>query len=297
MKRRLEEHFIKTMRVLEEFGFTADRVFYPHGRRSIDIVAHNKSMGFKLLVKVVDDSEEVKQNEIGDLKKASRGLNAKPVIIANRVGDEKLDPDTVVFKKGISIVNPELLKKYFGIGEKPVVAKIRGSYVARINPESFREERERKKLSLGRLAELIGVSRKAIYDYEHGKIDVSILTAVRIAEVLGEKVFEGFDPFHEVTLDDVKPDDPLNRFEQEISKICNIHNLIFYRLSETPVDYVLQGGNEAYSITLVEEDENEKEDKEVKIIEAERITRILEVKNIVVEEPGDIAELKKVLRK
>lgn len=297
MRERLEEHFNKTLRILEEVGFAADRVFYPYDRRSIDIVAYNKSTGLKLLVKVADDSEKVKQNEISDLKKAARGLDAKPIIVANRSGQEELDADTMVLKKGISVVNPELLKKYFGYGEKPIIARVRGSYIARINPKSFKEEREKRRLSLGHLAELIGVSRKAIYDYEHGKIDVSILTAIRIAEVLGENVFEGFDPFYEVSLEDVKPDNPLNLLEEEIFRLCGVHDMVFYRLSEAPMDYVLRGGNETYSITLVRGSKEYGSRNEDKIQEAERVTKILEVTNIVIEDAKDIVELKRILKR
>uniref|UniRef100_A0A7C4NVG5 Putative HTH-type transcriptional regulatory protein ENU20_03235 n=1 Tax=Staphylothermus marinus TaxID=2280 RepID=A0A7C4NVG5_STAMA len=297
MKKGFEEYFDKTLRVLEEAGFTANRVFYPQNRRSIDVVAYNKSIGFKLLVKITDDSENITHEEIGDLKKASKGLNAKPVVVANRVKNEKLDDDAVVFKKGIGVVSVELLRKYFKFGEKPVVAKIRGGYIARINSEALREERIKRGLSLGNLAELIGVSRKAVYDYEHGKINVSLITAIRLAEVLGENVFDGFDPFHEAILDDIQPDNPINRLEQEIYNICTKHNLVFYRLSETAVDYVLHGEGEAYSITIINESMNSGEDYEVKLNEAERITRVLEVKNIVVEKINDIVELKRVLRK
>ncbi len=65
----------------------------------------------------------------------------------------------------------------------------------RLDAGRLREERERRGLSLGGLAGLIGVSRRSIYEYERSGMDIVLDKALRILDVLGEDVFQPIDVF------------------------------------------------------------------------------------------------------
>ena len=65
----------------------------------------------------------------------------------------------------------------------------------RLDAERFREERERRGLSLGSVASLIGATRRAVYEYERSSMDIELGKALRILEALGEEVFAPIDVF------------------------------------------------------------------------------------------------------
>lgn len=284
----LERFAEEVIEILSRSAQILARVRYPKDKRSIDIVALTVDPEFKILVKVVLDSKHLTTHMINDLKKASKALGAKPIVVSKFDNNEEIEPDLVVVKKGINIVSSKLLVKYFEKKEKPIVAKIRGNLILRINREKFRERRLELNYSLGRLAEVIGVSRKAVYDYETGVIDVSLTTAIRIAEVLGEDVFQEIDPLEDIELKDTQPDEPLGSFEHKLMEVCNRIGAVFYRLSRTPIDYILSGNEASLTLTLAGRDVDY---REVKINEAQKLSKILGVENVVVEKSEDLVEL------
>lgn len=286
----LERYAEEVLEILSRSAQIFARVRYPHDKRSIDIVALTVDPEFRILVKVVLDSKHLTTNMINDLKKASKALGARPIVVSKFDNNEEIEPDLVVVKKGINIVNSKLLLKYFEKKEKPLIAKIRGNLILRINREKFKERRLEMNYSLGRLAETIGVTRKAVYDYESGVIDVSLTTAIRIAEVLGEDVFQEIDPLNDVELQDALPDEPYDTFEHKLKQICDRLGVVFYRLSRTPIDYILSGRDGSWTLTLAG---RSMDYREVKVNEAQKVSKVLGVENVVVEKSEDLVELVK----
>jgi putative transcriptional regulator len=53
-------------------------------------------------------------------------------------------------------------------------------------------------MSMGELAEMLGISRKAVYEYEKGAMDPSIEVAQKLIDIFGEDIVERVD-IHELT--------------------------------------------------------------------------------------------------
>lgn len=299
-RKDLDAYLDEVFNVMKKAGFTASIISYPEDKRSIDVVgARNRK---RVIIKITLNTRHLSPTEYNDLKKASKAYDASPLIISEETEQGSVEEDVVIKKKGLNIVSIELFKNYLLTRSKPLVYKYRGTYLVRINPEKFREKREKElRYSLGELAEIIGVSRKAIYEYERGEIDVSIDTAIRIAEVMGEDVFETIDLFEEkIDPSIVKDDVPRTSLEKTIYTLCNeLSNVFcgFYKLVKTPIDYILRIDNRILSIIC----RDHVNDFEVKVNEGVRISKVFKTHKYVINDLSNTHNIKKdiieILRK
>lgn len=182
----LESVITKTVKSLYESGFEISRP-YTNERSSINIVARS---GDKLiLIKALDDVNELRSYCVTEIKKASYALRGSPLVVSEKDGPHKIDKDAAYEKHGLYIVHPEALKDY-SEGKRQYIYFKGGRFYVKIDGKKLRELRERIGLSLGGLASLLGVTRKAVYEYEKGEIDATVDVASRLYEVLSEYVGE-----------------------------------------------------------------------------------------------------------
>lgn len=289
-KKVLEEILDNILRNLKKAGFVVENINYPENKRSIDVIGlYNNS---RIMIKVTVDATHISDIEVSDLKKASQAYNASSIVVSRKYRKKEMDPEVVYKRKGINVVNEELLEKYVVKNEKPLVYEAQGNYLVRINPEKFREKRIELGLSLGELADKIGVTRKAIYNYEHGKIGVTINTAIKIAEIMGIDVFEPVDLFKPEKIKVKEEFSPRNKIEELLYRACSLRGLKLYKLLRTPIDYVLKGARNPISIINYRKDP---EKIRVKVEEATRIARITGSKEIIIRNINDVKEIKKYL--
>jgi len=294
-KRELEQYLEEVVSIMKKHGFTAISIHYPKHGRSIDVTGVLDEK--KVIIKVTDNVDELSNTEFNDLRRASKAYYASPIVIGNRTKHGYLEDDVVVKKRDVNIVSLELFRKILLYGEKPLVYFFKGNYLVRIDPVKFRGKRkEELGLSLGELAEILGVSRKAVYEYEHGNVDISITTALRIAEVMGEDIFAPIDILNErVDEKKVQPDIPRDRFESKLLEVCReATNDIceIYRFIKTPIDYALKTSSQVISITCRKRSDEDFEDK---TIEGMKLSSTLGSKHVVLENPSDISEITRVL--
>jgi len=170
----------ESLKVLREVGF---RVSTPSDSRksSLDVVARKD--GALLVAKAVEDIDRVSEGLSTELRKVASALSATPLFIASRKGGEAVEGGIAYEKMGVWAVAPTTLSEA-ARGEGPIVYSKLGRFYVKIHGGRLREARERKGLSLGDLARLVGVSRKAIYEYERGSMDAALEVAARMEEVL-----------------------------------------------------------------------------------------------------------------
>ncbi|MHA1244464.1 MAG: helix-turn-helix domain-containing protein, partial [Candidatus Heimdallarchaeota archaeon] len=100
----------------------------------------------------------------------------------------------------------------------------RGGLRVKIDGELLKEKRLEKNLSLSDLASEVGVSKRAIYEYERGGIDVSLDTALMLEEYLDEpltialNLFERMKRIGSVTLPASYKNEPKSDLEKEVKK-------------------------------------------------------------------------------
>ncbi len=178
----------KTLSILKKHGIEADVIEYPHGdKRSVDIVTSKR-----IIIKIGRDASRISREEIEDLKLVSKILDSAAVIISESYFDEELEPGVVMDRSDISVMNPETLDLYLS-NERVAIYYKKGRFFVKIDGTVLHRKRMEMVLSMGELAEMLGISRKAVYEYERETMDPSIEIAQKLVEIFGEEIVSRVD--------------------------------------------------------------------------------------------------------
>ncbi len=159
---------------------------------SFDLVARrDKEL---LLLKVLTNVDALGDAVAHEIKLLCRFLQARPVLVGLRAGTGQLEDGVVYARHDIPIVTPNTLAEYILEGEAPMVYAAPGGLYVQLDAAALREARQQMEMSLGAMAQLAGVSRRAIQMYEEG-MRASIDAAMRLEEALGAELIRPMDPF------------------------------------------------------------------------------------------------------
>ncbi len=147
-----------------------------------------------LIVKVLTNVDALSESIANEIKLLSKFLEGRPVLVGLRSGTGVLEEGVVYARHEIPIVNPDTLVEYLLRGTAPVVFAAPGGFYVRLDAAALRRARNELDLSLGMLAKIAGVSRRAVQMYEQG-MNASIDAAMRLEEHLGTELIEVVDPF------------------------------------------------------------------------------------------------------
>ncbi|BES80761.1 transcriptional regulator [Pyrodictium abyssi] len=192
----VEDVLWETIRTLQMYGYSVDKVVYPEDprKRSIDVVASRNGES-PLLVKIVEDTAQLQSRELRELRECSLLLDAAGLVVANKDGGVEIDYMVAHERSGVYVVSAAGLEA--ALNNSIYVVKRQGNYYMRVDGEKLREERMRKGYSLGDLAAMLSVSRRSVYMYEQEEVDISLNTALRLMDIFGEDVFKPIPILHE----------------------------------------------------------------------------------------------------
>lgn len=160
---------------------------------SFDLVARrDKDL---LILKVLTNVDALSEPIAQEIKVLCKFLDARPVLVGLRAGTGELEAGVVYARHDIPIVRPETLEGYVLHGDAPVIFAAPGGFYVNIDADALRAAREAQALSLGVVAQIAGVSRRAIQMYEEG-MSASIDAAMRLEEFLQRELIRPLDPFH-----------------------------------------------------------------------------------------------------
>jgi putative transcriptional regulator len=159
---------------------------------SFDLVARrDKDL---LILKVLTNVDALSEPIADEMKVLCKFLDARPLMVGLRAGTGVLEAGVVYARHGVPIVTPDTLEEYVLHGDAPVVFAAPGGFYVNMDAAALRAARERLSLSLGVMAQIAGVSRRAIQMYEEG-MSASIDAAMRLEEFLKSELIRPFDPF------------------------------------------------------------------------------------------------------
>lgn len=289
MKNELLEEVLGIIKKAQSKG---DLILYPREGRSVDIVTRVQNKA--LLLKVTENIDKLSKQEVSDLKKARVAYDAYTVIIAQRDEKGDLEDEVVYYKYDNVAVTPKTLEDYIVKGQKSLVAYIRGNYVLKINPEKLRERASESGISRGELADLLGISKKAVYMYERGEMHIVLEKGVKLASILGEDIFEEFDIFRDTRLHGKVNvgSMPRDEVENALYRVASTMRKLCISFSRMPVDVVLRTEK---PISIVKEtgmDSNRE-----KVENAEKIAENTNTKLFIIKTPGDVIHLRKIIQR
>ena len=202
---RKEELVCEVADALCDADFEISKVV-PYGSYCFDIAARRDLL---LLLKVLVNVDSMDPRQAEQLKRLGQLVSGYPLLIGDRTRTEKIGNDVVHERYDLPAINPETLRMLLENASLPLVFSTKGGYYVQIDGEILRQERQRRRLSLGQLAEMVGVTRESIYSYEHGG-NATVETAMALVDKLG--------------VDLVRPVQILRRVEIEMHREMRIEN-------------------------------------------------------------------------
>lgn len=181
-------------RIRETLAKTGFFVSDPHNIRSIsfDIIARRDKQ--LLIIKALSNIDSLSCNDAEELRILATGLDGKPMVIGLHSSAGKLQDGILYSRFGIPIISEVTFHEHMLEGVPPFIYAAPGGLYVQLDGETLRRIRTEKNISLGTLAEIAGVSRKAIQMYESG-MGAMIDIATRIEEFLNEPIVVPLDPF------------------------------------------------------------------------------------------------------
>jgi putative transcriptional regulator len=157
-----------------------------------DIVARRDDK--LIIVKILTNVDSFNQSNAVQLRMIADTLGASVLLVGARTGAGKLEDGVVYSRFGVGIMTFGTLKEFFLEGVPPFVFSAPGGLYVKMDGELIRGIRDKKRMSLGTLAEIAGVSRRTIQMYEEG-MGATIDVAMRLEEFLGQPLVMTIDPF------------------------------------------------------------------------------------------------------
>ena len=164
---RTRERWIERIRtLLERAGYY---VANTHGVRpsSFDLAARRDAT--LLLIKILKNIDALDAEEAARLRELGGLFPATVLVVGQTSGAASLDDGVVYTRYDVPIVSETTLRDYLEKGLPPFLYASPGGAFARIDGARLRFLRQNRGLSLGTLASIAGVSRRAIQLYEEGQ--------------------------------------------------------------------------------------------------------------------------------
>lgn len=159
---------------------------------SFDLVARRDNR--LLVVKILGNADALVERVARELRVLAKFLEAAPLLIAQRSGAGELEDGVLYNHRGIPVITFGTLREHLMENAAPVAHASPGGLFVNLRQDALRMLRMERALSLGVLAQVAGVSRRAIQMYEEG-MHATIEAALRLEDYLQESLVEPIDPF------------------------------------------------------------------------------------------------------
>jgi putative transcriptional regulator len=179
-----------TEQILEKAGFQLSKRCSSRSS-CFDLAAHKKKQ--LIFLKICADIGNACLNDAAELQKISGCFSATPLIIGEKTRKRPLEDDTVYTRYDIGVITPETLQDMVLKGMHPLVEAGPGGYYIKLDGNLIKKQRQKMGLSVGRLAEMVGISRRTLYGYERGMAKASVPTAYRLEWIMGAPVVQNAD--------------------------------------------------------------------------------------------------------
>lgn len=151
-----------------------------------DILARRDDEIF--IIKFYKFIEGITKDNAEEMKNLSACLSAYLLVLAERSKNSPLNDDVVYSRYDISVVTYETFKKILD-EEYPILYSTRGNYCAEIDKEVFLSIKAELNLTLENIAEMLNVSKQAVYRYEtQGRIPQNVIE--KFTEIFGNDVIK-----------------------------------------------------------------------------------------------------------
>jgi putative transcriptional regulator len=160
--------------------------------KSFDVVARRGDL--VLLLKVLVNIDGLDTETAAEMKALAAHLDAESVVVGAKTRDHELEEGVLYLRRGVPAMSRGTAHDYFVEGVPPLVYMGSGGLYVNIDGELLEDARDDEDMSLGKVADELGVSRRAVSKYEDG-MDATLDVAVRLEEMFGERLISPVEVF------------------------------------------------------------------------------------------------------
>jgi len=148
-----------------------------------------------IFIKVQHDIDNFSQIDSQELKVISKSVSAASVLVSEKTREKPLEDDTVYSRYSIFAVTPKTFENIVLRNVHPLIQAGPGGYYVEIDWEAVKRRRQELGLSVGEMAEMVGISRRTLYGYERGLAKASVTAAYNLIYTLGIPVAKSVNIF------------------------------------------------------------------------------------------------------
>ncbi|UCD96643.1 MAG: helix-turn-helix domain-containing protein [Candidatus Bathyarchaeota archaeon] len=191
-----------------------------------------------IFTKAYHSISSVSEKDAKGLLNLSKAFRSFPLFICENSRSKPLEDDTVYSRYGVYALTPETFQDMMLHNVEPLVEAGPGGYYVHLDGEAIKRRRLEKGLSMGRMAEATGVSRRTLYGYERGLAKASVATAYKLEWVLGIPIVEPVNIHSKCLLAVAGRIICENRFLQFVLRKLKQLNFAVFPMKRTPFDFV-----------------------------------------------------------
>jgi len=204
-------------------------------------------------IKIFANVENIAANDASELKMVSGFFAAAPLFVSDKMRFKPIEDDTVYERYGINAISVKTLEYIIFRKMQPLIESGPGGYYVNLDSNIIKETRQKRGLSIGKLAEMLGISRRTLYGYEKGLSKASVSAAYNLEWVLGIPLAKPIDIFRTNPqiigfLATARRMITRNRFLQHaMRKLAQIDFRVM-PMKRAPFDFVAQSSEESVKI-------------------------------------------------
>ncbi|MFW5983873.1 MAG: transcriptional regulator [Halobacteria archaeon] len=205
-------------RILKKGGFAVSDTCNIRPK-SFDVVARRGDL--VLLLKVLVNIDGLDTETAAEMRALAAHLDAKSIIVGVKTRDHELEDGVLYLRRGVPAMSRGTAHDYFVEGVPPLVYMGSGGLYVNIDGELLEDARDDEDMSLGKVADELGVSRRAVSKYEDG-MDATLDVALRLEDMFGERLISPVEVFDDGEGDEdegTTADEPVDETERRVFAI------------------------------------------------------------------------------
>lgn len=197
----------------------------------------------RIIVKLAPNVDKMEETMAAELRTIGSALATSSIIVGSKTQHGDLEADVVYERHGIPAVTLQTFRRILFRSGQPFIQAKRGGFFVALDGAKLREARENRRLSLGELAERVGVTRRAIYEYERMGMTAGISTVERLEDVLETDIALPQDILHWKGEREKDSPKPITGGQRNLIESLNQAGFRAYPLAKAPFDIVAKEGN------------------------------------------------------
>jgi putative transcriptional regulator len=152
-------------------------------------------------IKVYANIGNISTKDALEIQTISECFSATPLIIGEKTRRKPLEDDTVYSRYNIYAITSKTLEDIVLHGLHPLIKAGHGGYYIKLDGNLIRKRRQELGLSVGKMAEMMGISRRALYGYERGMAKALVPATYKLEWILGVPVVQFINVFQPIAND------------------------------------------------------------------------------------------------